>query len=116
LYKAFHVKGIPHVFAVDMKWSLSEAKRLRTLDRRILDAANGNPQGDWISSLPKDLLEPKSLEDAKRLQMELAKPESQQFLADFDAVSNAARTRLGLALTPVRRAVGVIEVSQVHND
>jgi uncharacterized protein (TIGR03435 family) len=112
----FDETGLSGWFAVDMKWTLSEAERLRMLDRRIRQAAQGNPQGDWISSLPKELREGKALEDDRRLQTELAKPEPQQFLADFEAVNNAARTRLGLQLTPVRRTVEVLEVSPIHTE
>jgi len=47
------------------------------------------------------------------LQAELTKPESEQFRPDPDAVIAAARERLGLQLTPVRRSVEVLEVNVV---
>jgi hypothetical protein len=41
----------------------------------------------------------------------MAKPESQQFRPDPDAVITAARERLGLQLMPAQRSVEILEVS-----
>ncbi len=66
---------------------LSDAEQLLALtDNIIWQAIDANPTGDWISALPEELRTGKSLENAKRLQVELAKPESEQFRPDPDAV------------------------------
>jgi hypothetical protein len=54
----------------------------------------------------------KALENARRLKIELAKPDSEQFRPDPGAVVDAARERLGLQLTLVQRAVDILEVSK----
>jgi uncharacterized protein (TIGR03435 family) len=109
----FDETGLKGFFDVDMKWKLSEAEQLEmTTDRRVWQAIEANPNGDWISTLPKELREGKALENDKRLKMELAKPESQQFRPDPDAVIVAARERLGLQLTLVQRPVEILEVSE----
>jgi hypothetical protein len=101
------------VFDVDMKWKLSEAERLEaTTESRVWRAINGNRNGDWISSLPEELRTGKALENDKRLKMELAKPDLEQFRPDPDAVITAARERLGLQLTLVQRPVEILEVSE----
>jgi hypothetical protein len=66
--------------------------------------------------LPKELREGQALKDAKRLKIELAKPDSEQFRPDPDAVIAAARERLGLQLTLVQRPVEVLEVNKVFGD
>jgi uncharacterized protein (TIGR03435 family) len=105
-----HLEGL---YDVDMKWKLSEAEQLEaSTDRRVWRAINANPNGDWISSLPEELRTGKALENDKRLQAELAKPESQQFRPAPNAVIAAARERLGLQLTPVQRPVEILEVSE----
>jgi uncharacterized protein (TIGR03435 family) len=114
----FDETGLKGFFNVDMKWKLSEAEQLKMLDKRVRRAAEASSTGDWISTLPEELREGKALEEAKRLKAELAKPESQQFRPDPNAVIEAARTRLGLQLTPVQRPVEILEVrkASVHND
>ncbi len=99
-------------FAVDMKWRLSEAERLRMLDRRVWEVIEKNPDGDWIADLPAELREGQSLEDMKRLKLELAKPDAEQFLADPALVIAAAKERLGLDLTLTRRPVEILEVTR----
>jgi uncharacterized protein (TIGR03435 family) len=105
--------GLKGVFYVDMKWKLSEAEQLEmTTDRRVWKAIEANPNGDWISALPAELREGQALENDKRLKIELAKPDSEQFRPDPDAVIAAARERLGLQLTLVQRPVEILEVSK----
>jgi uncharacterized protein (TIGR03435 family) len=109
----FDESNLKGVFDVDMKWKLSEAEQLEaTTSRKVWQAINANPHGDWISSLPEELRTGKALENDKRLQAELAKPESQQFRPDPNNVIAAARERLGLQLTPVQRPVEILEVSE----
>ena len=109
----FDESGLKGRFDVDMKWKLSEAEQLQAeTDTRVWQAIEDNPNGDWISALPVQLREGKALENDKRLKAELAKPDSEQFQPDPDAVIAAARERLGLGLTPVRRSVEVLEVSR----
>jgi uncharacterized protein (TIGR03435 family) len=109
-----HLRGF---YYVDMKWKLSEAEQLEaSTDKRVWQAINANPNGDWISSLPEELRTGKALENDKRLQAELAKPESQQFRPDPNDVIAAARERLGLQLTPVQRPVEILEVGEAKND
>ena len=104
----FDETGLQGSFQVDMKWDLSEAEQLEArIDRRIWKAYDANPDGDWISSLPQELQA-----DAKLLKAELAKPEEQRFLANPDAIIKAARDRLGLELTPVRRPVQILQVGK----
>jgi uncharacterized protein (TIGR03435 family) len=105
-----HLKGF---YYVDMKWKLSEAEQLEaSTDKRVWQAININPNGDWINSLPEELRTGKALENDKRLQAELVKPESQQFRPAQNNVIAAARERLGLQLTSVQRPVEVLEVSE----
>jgi uncharacterized protein (TIGR03435 family) len=105
--------GLKGLFYVDMKWKLSEAEQLEaTTDRRVWKAIEATPNGDWISALPAELREGKALENDKRLKIELAKPDSEQFRPDPDAVIAAARERLGLQLTLVQRPVEILEVSE----
>lgn len=109
----FDETGLPGLFYVDLKWKLSEAEQLEAaIDRRVWKAIEANPKGDWISALPAELREGQALENDKRLKIELAKPESEQFRPDPDAVIAAARERLGLQLTPVQRPVEILEVSE----
>ena len=109
----FDETGLNGLFYVDMKWKLSEAEQLETTtDRRVWKAIEANPNGDWISALPAELREGQALENDKRLKLELAKPDSEQFRPDPDAVIAAARERLGLQLTPVQRPVEILEVSK----
>ena len=109
----FDETGLKGRFDVDMKWKLSEAEQLQAgTDTRVWQAIEDNPNGDWISALPAELREGKALENDKRLKIELAKPDSEQFLPDRDAVIAAALERLGLQLAPVRRSVEVLEVSR----
>jgi uncharacterized protein (TIGR03435 family) len=113
----FDETGLKGVFYVDMKWRLSDAEQLKAgTDRRIWEAIDANPNGDWISALPKELREGQALKDAKRLKIELAKPDSEQFRPDPDAVIAAARERLGLQLTLVQRPVEILEVNKVFGD
>jgi len=108
--------GLKGLFYVDMKWKLSEAEQLEvTTDRRVWQAIEANPNGDWISALSAELREGKALENDKRLKIELAKPESQQFLPDPNAVIAAARERLGLQLTLVQRPVEILEVTEARH-
>ncbi|HEX3626857.1 MAG TPA: TIGR03435 family protein [Verrucomicrobiae bacterium] len=110
VYDETHLKGL---FDVNMKWKLSDTEQLEeTTDKRVWQAIDANPNGDWISTLPKELRERKSLENDKRLEKELSKPESQQFQPDPGAVIAAARERLGLQLTLTRRPVEVLEVTE----
>jgi hypothetical protein len=81
------------------------------VDKRVWKAIEANPNGDWISALPVELREGKALENDKRLKIELAKPDAEQFRPDLDAVIDAARERLGLQLTLVQRPVEILEVS-----
>lgn len=83
-----------------------------TTDRKVWQAIEANPNGDWISTLPKELREGKALENDQRLKTELAKPKAQQFRPDSDAVIAAARERLGLDLILVQRPVEILEVSE----
>ncbi len=109
----FDETGLKGLFAADMKWKLSEAEQLEAgTDRRVWNAIEANPNGDWISTLPAELREGTALENDKRLKVELAKPDSQQFRPEPDAVIAAASTRLGLQLTLTRRPVEVLEVSR----
>ena len=108
----FDETGLKGLFAADMQWKLSEAEQLEAgMDSRVWKAIKANPKGDWIGALPAELREGKALENDKRLKIELAKPDSEQFLPDPDAVIAAARERLGLQLTPARRRVEILEVS-----
>jgi len=101
------------LFDVDMKWKLSAAEQLRmATDHKVWQAIEADPNGDWISILPKELREGKALENDQRLKTELAKPEAQQFQPDPNAVIAAARERLGLDLTLVQRPVEILEVSK----
>lgn len=112
----FDETGLEGFFAVDMKWKLSEGEQLRmATDQKVWKAIEADPNGDWISTLPKELREGKALENDQRLKTELAKPEAQQFRPDPDAVIAAARERLGLNLTLVQRPVQILEVSEVHH-
>ena len=105
--------GLGGFFAVDMKWKLSEGEQLRVAtDHKVWQAIEADPNGDWISTLPKELREGKALENDRRLKTELAKPEAQQFRPDPDAVIAAARERLGLDLTLVQRPVEILEVGE----
>ena len=109
----FDETGLTGLFDVDMKWKLSEAEQLEAAtDRRVWQAIDANPNGDWISALPVELREGTALENNKRLKIELAKPDSEKFRPDPDAVIAAARERLGLQLTLVQRPVEVLEVSE----
>jgi uncharacterized protein (TIGR03435 family) len=100
-------------FDVDMKWKLSEAEQLEnTTDIRVWNAIEANPNGDWISALPEELRVGKALENDERLKIEFAKPDSERFRPDPNAVVNAARERLGLQLTLVQRTVEVLEVTE----
>jgi uncharacterized protein (TIGR03435 family) len=109
----FDETGLNGLFYVDMKWKLSEAEQLEaTTDRRVWKVIEANPNGDWISALPAELREGQSLENDKRLKIELAKLDSEQFRPDPDAVIAAARERLGLQLTLVQRPVEILEVSK----
>jgi uncharacterized protein (TIGR03435 family) len=104
-------------FDVDMKWKLSEAEQLESAtDIRVWNAIEANPNGDWISALPEELRTGKALENDERLKVELAKPDSEQFRPDPDAVIVAARERLGLQLTLVQRPVEILEVNKVFSD
>ncbi len=85
---------------------------LTTTDRKVWQAIEADPKGDWINALPKELREGKALENVKRLKTELTKPESQHFRPDPDAVIAAARERLGLQLTLIQRPVEILEVSK----
>jgi uncharacterized protein (TIGR03435 family) len=110
----FDETGMKGIYDADMKWKLSEAEQLeKGMDRRIWKAIEANPNGDWISALPKELIEGQALENDKRLKLELAKPESEQFRPDPDAVIDAARERLGLQLTLEQRPVEILEVNEV---
>lgn len=103
--------GLDGFFYVDMKWKLSEAERLEeTTDVRVWKAIDANPNGDWISTLPAELKEGRALENLKRLMIEMAKPESERFRPDPEAVVAAARERLGLQLTLEQRPVEMLEV------
>jgi uncharacterized protein (TIGR03435 family) len=109
----FDETGLTGLFDVDMKWKLSEAEQLEAAtDGRVWQAIDANPNGDWISALPVELREGTALENNKRLKIELAKPDSEKFRPDPDAVIAAARERLGLQLTLVQRPVEVLEVSE----
>ncbi len=109
----FDETGSDGVFYVDMKWKLSEAEQLqKSADMRVWKAIEANPTGDWISALPDELKSAESLKNAMRLALELAKPESEQFRPDPEAVVAAARERLGLQLTPAQRPVEVLEVGE----
>lgn len=105
-----HLKGL---YSADMKWKLSEAEQLEAgMDRRVWKAIEANPHGDWISALPAELREGQALEKDKRLKLELAKPDSEQFLPDPGNIIDAARERLGLQLTLVQRPVEILEVNK----
>lgn len=105
--------GLKGLYSVDMKWKLSEAEQLEAgTDRRVWKAIEANPNGDWISALPAELREGQALERDKRLKLELAKPDSEQFLPNPGAIIDAARERLGLQLTLVQRPVEILEVSK----
>ena len=109
----FDETGLNGFFSVDMKWKLSEAEQLQhNTDMKVWNALEANPKGDWISSLPQELKEGQALENAKRLMIELAKPESEQFRPDPEAVIAAAQERLGFLLTPAQRPVEVLEVTE----
>jgi len=107
----FDETGLSGLFYVDMKWKLSEAEQLlASTDKRVWRAIDDYPTGDWISALPEELRTGKDPENDQRLKVELAKPESQQFRPDPDAVITAARGRLGLQLMLAQRSVEVLEV------
>jgi uncharacterized protein (TIGR03435 family) len=109
----FDETGLKGLYYVDMKWKLSEAEQLEAgTDRRVWKAIEANPNGDWISDLPTELREGIALENDKRLKLELAKPDSEQFLPDPDAIISAAHERLGLQLTLVQRPVEILEVTK----
>lgn len=91
------------LFDVDMKWEASEAEKLRW----ELNPRDANPDGNWLNALPAAI---RSAERKVRLQVELAKPEAEQFLPDPAQVVKAAHDRLGLQLTPVRRQIEILEV------
>jgi uncharacterized protein (TIGR03435 family) len=104
-------------FDVDMKWKISETEQLEsTTDPRVWNAIEANPNGDWISALPEELRTGKALENDERLKIELAKPDSERFRPDPDAVIEAARERLGLKLTLIQRPVEILEVSDAVSD
>jgi uncharacterized protein (TIGR03435 family) len=106
--------GLDGLFYVDMKWNLSEAEQLQqSTDMRVWKAIDANPTGDWISDLPEELKNGAPLNNARRLMAELAKPGSEQFRPDPEAVVAAARERLGLQLTATQRPVEVLEVNEV---
>jgi uncharacterized protein (TIGR03435 family) len=112
----FDETGLNGFFYVDLKWKLSAAEQLEAnIDRRVWQAIDSNPHGDWISALPEELRTGQALETAKRLAAELAKPESEQFRPDPNAVIAAARDQLGLQLTPAQRSVEILEVSAASN-
>jgi uncharacterized protein (TIGR03435 family) len=109
----FDETALKGLFDVDMKWKLSKAEQLAAgTDKRVWQAIEANPNGDWISALPPELRQGQALENAKRLKIELAKPDSEQFLPDPAAIIAAARDRLGLQLTLVQRPVEILEVSE----
>lgn len=98
-------------FNVDMKWEMSEAELITAkIDKRVWKILETNPKADLLTSLPQDLLQGESLKNIKLLIAELAKPETQQFQPNPAAVIKAVRERLGLELTPVKRAIEVLEV------
>lgn len=110
----FDETGLHGLYNVDMKWKLSEAEQLEEMtDARVWKAIDANPNGDWISALPQELKQGQTLQNLKRLMIELAKPESERFRPDPEAVVAAARERLGLQLTPAVRPVEILEVSDV---
>jgi len=105
-----NLKGL---YDADLKWKLSEAEQLeRGADKRVWKAIESNPHGDWISALPAELRQGEAFEKAKRLKLELAKPEAEQFLPDPNAIIDAARERLGLELTLKQRPVDILEVNE----
>jgi uncharacterized protein (TIGR03435 family) len=105
--------GLEGLYYVDMKWKLSEAEQLeRETDRKVWQAIRANPNGDWISALPAELRQGEALEKDKRLALELAKPDADQFRPDPGSVIDAARERLGLQLTLSRRPVEILDVSK----
>lgn len=108
----FDETGLKGLYDVDMKWKLSAAEQLRaSTDRRVWQAIEANPNGDWINSLPLELRQGEALEKANRLKLELAKPDAERFLPDPDNIINATREQLGLQLTLARRPVETWEVS-----
>ena len=112
----FDETGLSGFYAVDMKWKLSEGEQLEiATDQKVWKAIEADPNGDWISTLPKELREGKALENDQRLKTELAKPEGQRFQPDPDAVIAAARERLGLKLALVQRPVQILEISEAAN-
>ena len=109
----FDESNLKGFFYVDMKWKLSEAEQLEmTTDRRVWKAIGADPNGDWINALPAELREGQALENDRRLKIELAKPEAEQFQPDPGAVIAAARERLGVQLTMVQRPVEILEVNE----
>jgi uncharacterized protein (TIGR03435 family) len=109
----FDETGLKGLYYVDMKWKLSEAEQLEVAtDRRVWQAIDANPNGDWIRDLPAELRQGEALEKDKRLKVELSKPDTERFLPDPGAVIDAARERLGLQLTLVQRPVEILEVSK----
>lgn len=111
----FDESGLHGIYSVDLKWKLSTAEQLLLgTDRRVWQAVNTNPDGDWIADLPPELRESEALEKVTHLKAELAKPDSEQFRPDPEAVAAAVRERLGLQLTPVRRSVEVLEVTSTR--
>jgi uncharacterized protein (TIGR03435 family) len=109
----FDETGLKGLYYVDMKWKLSEAEQLKAgTDSRVWKAIDANPNGDWISALPAELRQGEALENDKRLKLELAKPDSEQFLPDPGAIIDAARERLGLQLTLAQRPVEILEVTK----
>jgi uncharacterized protein (TIGR03435 family) len=109
----FDETGMKGFYDANMKWKLSEAEQLEaSTGRKVWQAANANPDGDWISDLPAELRQGEALEKAKRLKLELAKPEAEQFLPDASAIIAASRERLGLELTLKQRSVEILEVNE----
>ena len=108
--------GLDGYYYIDMKWKLSEAEQLqRSMDPRVVQAIL-TKSNDWMSAVPMELKEGAALEKAKRFLAELAKPESEQFRPDPEAVADAARERLGLLLTPAQRPIAILEVSPALRD
>ena len=109
----FDETGLKGFYDADMKWKLSEAEQLeKEMGSRVWQAVNANPDGDWISDLPTELRQGEALEKAKRLKLELAKPDGEQFPPDPNAIISAASERMGLHLTLTQRPVEFLEVSE----
>jgi len=121
--------GKTNLYNIRLKWKMSPAELLPSrFEREVQRAVSQVPPTDAWKQLPEpnrsvaaaikgelpaaDLakLDPELQADIELMRRELAKPDSQRFRPDPDAICAALREQLGLQLTPARRAVPVLVV------